>query len=94
MRSPQDGEPREDDAQSDQDHPDQERLANLARNAQDDSANSRGILSAGSLAQCNRPDAVLPSVELNAHLRALIDHPWPCGRHDPFRDDDVPGDLR
>jgi len=94
MRSPQDGEPREDDAQSDQDHPHQERLANLSRDAEDDAADGGGILSVCALSQCDVPNAMLPAVELDVHLPALVDHARPCGRHDPLGDHNVPSDLR
>jgi hypothetical protein len=70
---PQDRQAREDDAQGDHDHADEERLADLAGDAQHDAADRGRVLAVLALAEGRRADAVLPGVERDAHVLALGD---------------------
>jgi hypothetical protein len=81
-------------AQSDNDHADQERFSDLARDAQNNATNSCRILPVRPFTERDPTDAMLPSIKRHAHLSALINHPAPRRSLNTTRINHMPSKLR
>ena len=91
---PQHLEARELDAQRDQQRADRERLADLPRNAPRDTADRRDVLAGLVLAEHQTSRALLPRVELHAHVDQTALDARPPRRHDPVGVDQMASGLR